>query len=117
MSSTLKTKLSYRDWLDQVRSMMETKQDNDVTDCIDMVYVETKLNYQGLSDWVWFVLKTKQDNNVTNSTGEVYPENDIKLSWPIGSSVVCDKNKTRQQHDQLYKCSLRWKQYWTLVTD
>lgn len=80
MSSMLKTKLSYRDRLDQVRSMMKTKQDNDVTDCMDMVYVETKLNYQDLSNWVWFVLKTKQDNNVTNSTGEVYPENDIELS-------------------------------------
>ena len=46
MRSTLKLKLGYCDRLDRVRSIMKTRQDNDMTDHIDLVYteIETKLS-------------------------------------------------------------------------
>ena len=36
-----KTKQSFQDWLNQVRFVMKTRQDNDVTNCIGLVYAET----------------------------------------------------------------------------
>lgn len=51
---------------------MKTKQDNDVTDCIGVVYLKTKLGYCDQSDWVRFVMKTTQDNSMTDRIGLVY---------------------------------------------
>ena len=45
MRSTSKTKQSFYDWLNQVWFVTKTKQDNDVTDCIGLVYVETKTKW------------------------------------------------------------------------
>ena len=42
MWSTSKAKLSCHDQLDQVRSMTKIWQDNDMIDCIDLVYIETE---------------------------------------------------------------------------
>ena len=42
MQSTLKMKLNYHDWSDHVQSMMKTKQDNDMTDHIGLVYAKIK---------------------------------------------------------------------------
>ena len=39
-------------------------------------------------------MKTKQDNNVTNSTYAVYTENQNKLSYLIGPSVVYEEKNT-----------------------
>ena len=36
----LKMKLNFRDWSDCLWSLMKTKQDNDMTDCIGVVYAE-----------------------------------------------------------------------------
>lgn len=43
---TLKMKLSYYDRSDQVQHVAKIKQDNDMTDCIGLVYskIETKLS-------------------------------------------------------------------------
>ena len=51
-----------------------------------------KLNYWDLLDRVWYVTKTRQDNDVTDRVDMFYVENDTKLSWPIGLSVVSDEN-------------------------
>ena len=40
--STLKTILYYRDLLDHVRSMMKTKQDNDMINRIGIIYTKNK---------------------------------------------------------------------------
>ena len=40
--STLKTILYYRDLLDHVRSMMKTKQDNDMINRIGVIYTKNK---------------------------------------------------------------------------
>ena len=42
-----KMTLSYHDRLDQVRSMMKTKLDNDVIDRIGLVYVKTETELSG----------------------------------------------------------------------
>ena len=47
MRSTPKTNLRCHDQLDGVRSMTKTKQDNDMIDPIDLVYVETKTDLSG----------------------------------------------------------------------
>ena len=36
-------KLSYYAWLDRVRFVMKTRQDNDIIDCICVVYAETEI--------------------------------------------------------------------------
>lgn len=42
-----KTKLSFLDLLDQLRSMIKTIQDNDVTDHTSLVYGETEIELLG----------------------------------------------------------------------
>ena len=39
------------------------------------------------------MIKTKCNNDVIECTGEVYTRNNIKLLWPIRSSVDCDENQ------------------------
>lgn len=63
------------------------------------------------------VMKSRQDNDMIDCTGVVYDNNDIKLSWPIGSYVNSDENKIGQLHDWSYRCSLHWKWNWTVMTD
>ena len=41
-------KLSYRDWLNQMRYVMKTKHDNDLTDRIGAVYVKNYTEFLGL---------------------------------------------------------------------
>ena len=38
------------------------------------------------------VMKTKQDNDVTHRTYIVWAENEIQLSWPIGSGAIYYEN-------------------------
>ena len=45
-------------------------------------------------------MKTKQYNDVIEQTNVVDAENNIKLSWSIGSGFVCDDNQTGQWCDQ-----------------
>ena len=58
---------------------MKTRQDNDVTDRISLVYTELKLNCQDLFDRVWSMMKTRADNEVTDRTCAVYGENTNEL--------------------------------------
>ena len=37
-------------------------------------------------------MKTRQDHHMTDCIDAVYVENDIKLSWSIGSGANCDEN-------------------------
>ena len=41
--STLKMKLSFHDLLDWVRSMIKTRQDNNVTNCLGALYAENEI--------------------------------------------------------------------------
>ena len=75
------------------------------------------MNCWDLFDRVWFVMKIRQYNDVTDHTSVVYAENDTELLWSIGQGAVCDKNHRGQWRDRYYKCCLRWKRYWTIMTD
>ena len=55
--SMSKSKLNYHDLSNKVRSIMITRQDNDMIDCIGVVYAESKLNYRDLSNRVRYVMK------------------------------------------------------------
>lgn len=47
IQSTMKTKLRYRDRSNRVWSMMKTREENDVTYHISLVYIETKTKLLG----------------------------------------------------------------------
>ena len=38
------------------------------------------------------MMKTREDNDLTDCLGVFYDENDIELSWSIGSGVDYDEN-------------------------
>ena len=59
--------------------MTKTRQDNDVTDRIVVVYVENDTKLRDRWDRVLTMMKTRQDNNVTNRTNAVYVTNETKL--------------------------------------
>ena len=50
------------------------------------------LNYHYWSEQVQYVTITREDNDMFNCTGAIYANNDIKLSWFIGSGVDYDEN-------------------------
>ena len=53
--------------------MMKMRQDNDMTDCIGLLYVEneTKLKCHDRSNRVRFMTKTKKNKDVTDRIGAV----------------------------------------------
>ena len=117
MWSTIKMKLNCHDRLDQVRFVTKTRQENDVTNCISLLYTETKTKLSRLSDRMWSMVKTRQDNDMSDSRGSIDAENDNELLWLIVSGVVCDKNQTEQWCDWPYKHGICQKRNWTFMTD
>ena len=51
--------LNYYDWSELVKSMTKTRQDNDVTDRIVVVYVENDTKLRDRWDWVLTMMKTR----------------------------------------------------------
>ena len=105
---------------------MKTKQDNEETNHIDLVYIKIETKLLGP---IWLgalcdenqtgqrcVMKNRKDNDMIDHTCVVHAENDTQLSWLIGSCVVCDENQIGQWCDWLYKSGLRWKWYWIVET-
>ena len=76
---TLNTKLSYHNQSNQVWPITKTKQDNDMTDCIGLVYVENNTELSGPIGPGVVSAKIRQDNDVTNLPCVVYIENKIEL--------------------------------------
>lgn len=72
-------KLNCHDRLDQVRFVTKTRQENDVTNCISLLYTETKTKLSRLSDRMWSMVKTRQDNDMSDSRGSIDAENDNEL--------------------------------------
>ena len=68
-----------------------------------------KLNCHDLFDRVWYVMKTRQDNDMIDHTCMIYVKNDNEISYRMGSSAICDKNKSGQRRDRSYRCSLHKK--------
>ena len=71
-------KLSYCDQSNRVWSIMKTKQDNNVSNCIGQVYVEIEIG-MNLSNWVWSRIKIRQDNDMIDHTNAIYAKNKTKL--------------------------------------
>lgn len=78
-----KPKMYYQDRWNRVRHVMKTKQDNHMTDCIGVVFIETKLSNCDRSDRVHYVTKTRQDIDVTDCIYLVYSKTKTELLGPI----------------------------------
>ena len=55
----MKIKLICHDQLDRLRYVTKTRQGNDRTDHLGIIYTKNKLNYHDQSDWVRSMMKTK----------------------------------------------------------
>ena len=87
-------KLSYQDRSNQLQSVIKTRQDNDVTDRKDMVYVENKTKLLCLIE-----------PGVVCDENQIRQRREIELSWLIELGA-CDENQIGQQCDQSYMCTL-----------
>ena len=66
---------------DQVRSVMKTRQDNDMTDHTSVTMLKMRLSSHDQSNLVQSMMKTRLDNNMIDHTGVVYIENETKLLY------------------------------------
>lgn len=74
--------------------MMNTRNDNDMTNHISAIYVENDVELSQPAHWVLTMMKTIQDNYMTIRTNVVYMENEMSCS--VESTLVCGEHKTRQ---------------------
>ena len=92
MQSMSKMKLSYHDRMDRVQSVIKTRLDNDVIDCIDLVNVETKTE---LSGHIWL--------------GVVCDENQTRQWLDRSSRYILRQKWYRTIMANWIGCSLWWK--------
>ena len=79
-----KMKLSYCDQSNHMCVVMETRQDNNIIDCIGLVYNENDPELLGpICLSTISKKKTKQDKDITNCISVVYTETKIELLGPI----------------------------------
>ena len=71
----------------------KTRQDNDVTDRIGLVYVENNIEFSEPIIQGAICDETKQDNDVIDHIGLVYNQNGTELSEPIGSGAIYDETR------------------------
>ena len=74
-----KLKLKSWDLSDFVRSMMKTRQNNDVTDCIDVVYAETETELSGPIESGTICYEKQVGQRHDRSSGVMYTKNKTKL--------------------------------------
>ena len=75
--------------------MIKIKQDNDVIDCIGVVYDETETELLNLSNKVRYVAKTRQDNDMINHTSAVYTkQNSIVVTSQTGCNLWQKPDRT-----------------------
>ena len=71
---------------------MKVRQDNDVTDCIGIVYAKNDIElYKPIISGA-VCDGTRQDNDVTDLISMVYAGKEIELSLSIKVGLICDKN-------------------------
>ena len=110
-------KLRCHDWSNPVRSMMKTRQDDDIIDHTGVVYAKNKTKLS------WPIKPTAfyDENHIGKWCDWTYrcdlQENDIELSSLIGLGVVCNENQTRQLHGWSYKCGIYQKWNWGVMID
>ena len=59
---------------------MKTKQDNNVTDCKGVIFVEYDTKLSRPIGNMWSMMKTRQDDDMINCTSLLYVENETELS-------------------------------------
>ena len=68
--------------------MIKIKQDNDVIDCVGVVYDETETELLNLSNKVRYVAKTRKDNDMINRTSAVYTKrNSVVVTSQTGCNM------------------------------
>ena len=80
----LKMELNYDGRLDSVQSIMTMILDNNVNDCIGVIYAKNilkkmKLNCHDRFDRVRFMTQSRRHNDVIDTTGAVYAENETEV--------------------------------------
>lgn len=73
--------------------MTKTRQNNEVTDHIDLVYVKNDNEYSKPIKSSVVCDETTQDNDVTDLPRVGYTINEIEL-WSIRSGAICHENQT-----------------------
>lgn len=108
-----KLKLNCRDLYDQVRSMMKTRYDNDITNCTNAVNAET--NWVVMTDRIKCRLWQKQHRTTMWLVVKMrfMPKMQTKLLWPIGLSLiescpVFDQKKERKSKIMTLPIILAW---------
>ena len=91
--------------------MKKTKQDNDVTNHISLVYTKNDIKPSRPIESSAVYDKNKQDKDMTDRTSVVYTKNETGVVLPIRPRMVCHENHTRQRYGQFYRCGLRQKPY------
>ena len=104
---------NYHDRSDWVPFVTKTRQDNNMTYCTYMVYVEkeTKLLWLIEPCLVYDKRQTGQRRDQLHRSGLCQ-----KWNWAIVTDrlgAVCDENQIGQQHERSYRCGLS--QNWNLV--
>ena len=102
--------LNCQDQADSVWYVTKTRQDNDMSDHIGVVYVEIKIELPRLIEQDAFYHENEIRQWRDRSYSVIFIEYDIEMSWLIGQCVVYDKDEIGQRRDQSYKTALRWKE-------
>ena len=89
---SMSKKLSFHERSNQVRSVIKTRQDNNVTHSRSLVYVENNTELSWLIRLSVVYDETRQDNDVTDLPCAVYIANEIELLWPTGLGAVYHEN-------------------------
>lgn len=76
---TQNTILNNQDQSNSVWSITKVRQDNDMINCIDLLYIENKIELSRPIRQGTVHGKNKQDNGVTDRTGVIYAENKAEL--------------------------------------
>lgn len=79
--------------------MTKTRQDNNVTNRIDLVYAKNDSKLSGLIRPGAIYDEIGQDNDVTDLPRTVYVKNKTKISLLTKLGAVYHKNQTKQLHN------------------
>ena len=114
---TQKIKINYHDRSNRVWSIAKTRQDNDMIDGIDVVYVKIRIELS------WPIIQgAAYHKKQIGEWRDLSYRCDLfkKWYWPIKSFryyAIYDQNETRQRCDQSFKFALHQKPNWTVKTN
>lgn len=101
-----KSKLNYHDRSDRMWSTMKSRWDNNVTDCVGVIFIEYDIGLSSLNKYCEIYDEERQDNDVIDHTSLLCTKNENELSCLIRQSTIYDLDRARQQCDWLYRHGL-----------